>query len=116
MTLANTQKNEVLIQLGSKEFLTRPTFNFICQIEDYFNQSLRELGNSGVVNGNMKAAEMVVIIAAGIEAAGGKVDKEEIQQAIVDAGTSGALIEVGRLIMAAFSGPKINVPEDTKKK
>jgi len=116
MTLPNKQRNELTVTLGDKSYLVKPTFNFIAQIEDYFDAPLTEIVLSKLQSGRIKIAEIATIIAAGIEGAGGKADHEEIREAIADVGTLVAIDAIAQLLTNSFSGPKLNTKSDDKKK
>ncbi len=106
-TLPNKQRNELTITLDGKDYLVRPTFNFICQVEDYFNAPLTTVVLEKLESGKITARELVVIIQAGIEAAGGKVTEEELQEAIMNTGTVDAIKQIVPLLLTAFSGPAV---------
>lgn len=114
-TLPNKQRNELVIKLGDKEFLVKPTFNFIVAIEEYFDLPMTSIVLDRLRSGRVKAHELATIVAAGVEGAGGKVDLEEIQEAIFDAGTLRATESISELLVTCFSGPKINKQDDKKK-
>lgn len=116
MTLPNKQRNELTVILGDKTYLVKPTFNFIAQIEDYFDEPLTEIVLGKLQTGRIKVSEIATIIAAGIEGAGGTPDLEEIKEAIADAGTIVAIDAIAQLLTNSFSGPKINTKSTDKKK
>lgn len=102
--VANPQRNEVVVTIGDKEFLTRASFTFIAEIEEYFDAPLASIIFDRLQNGKIKIVDLSVIIAAGIRGAGGNISMSEIQEALAEAGTVAATEALVTLIMTAFSG------------
>lgn len=105
MALPNSQRNEVLIKINQHEYLARPTFAFIAEIEEYFDLPLTNIVINKFYNGAaVKVKEIATIIEAGVRAAGGQVDVETLQNDIAEAGTASAIEAVVPLLNRAFGG------------
>lgn len=102
--LANPQRAEAVIKLGTTEFVARPSFSFIAEVEDHFNLPLANIIFDRLQTGNVRAVDIVAIIAAGIRGAGEVPDLGAIQEAIAETGTVEATQALVPLISNAFSG------------
>lgn len=112
--IANPNRNEVVIKLGSKEYLAKASFNFISQMEAYFDLPFIKIANK-VPTFDMKQSDVPAIIVAGIRAAGGTVDQNEIEEAVVEVGFLESIGAISDLLAIGFTGPALNRTDDKKK-
>jgi hypothetical protein len=103
--MTNPARNEVIIRLNNKEYKTRATFNFICEVEDQFDLPLTNIVVERLNTGKVKAKEIAAVIAAGIRATGETVDMDTLTDDIAATGTVVAINEIIPLLMVSFSGP-----------
>ena len=108
MPLPNPNRNEVSLELGSHKFLARASFNFISQLEEYFNIPLTQVVYERLPTGQLYGKDLLVIFAAGIEAAKQEYSEDDLKDAIDEAGVEASIYEAIKLIMAAFKGPQTN--------
>lgn len=99
-TVPNKQRNEHLIELGDKSFVCKLTLSNIVEIEDYFDKTIFELvqlldQGKFRVNQIIKVLEICCVNETPIE---------EIESAVLDAGTLVALTAITPLLLSAFAG------------
>lgn len=104
MALANPQRNEIVIKLNGHDYLVRPTFNFIAEIEELFDAPLTEIVLTKLQSGRVKTREVAAIIEAGARAAGQTVDEEALQNDIAETGAIESINQVVPLLLRAFQG------------
>lgn len=102
--MANNQRNEVEITLADKKYKLRPTFEAVAEIEDYFDMGMYELISTKLERGKIKIKGLREIIIQGIKGAEGKVDIDEINEAIIKAGTGPTTTQLIPFIVESFSG------------
>lgn len=108
MTLPNPKRNEVTIELAEHKFIAKATFNFIAQVEEYFKMPLTQIVYERLPTGQLFGQDLLVIFAAGIEAAKQTYTEDDLKEAINEAGVEASVYEAVKLIMAAFKGPQTN--------
>jgi len=98
--MANPYRNEVSVTLNGTEYLLRPTFTCLAEIEEQIGKTIFQFMAYFLANG-IKAKDAYFILECGIKAAGGKVDKEELQRNMSEGGLNGVVSAIDSFLNAA---------------
>lgn len=112
--MPNKFRNEVSFTLGDHEYLARPTFKAIAEIESKMGKTLSEFIldiSRGVVSIN----EVYIILYETIKAYGNGIKADELAEDIMANGTQEAAEAAAYVALTAFKGPQED-DEGSKKK
>lgn len=101
--IPNKQRNEVVIKLAGREFLCRPTIEFMTKVEDICDLPIAVICDQ-LRTAQLRLKHAVAIIKLGIECADQPLNEDELNAAVEEAGSILTLTEVVPLVLNAFGG------------
>ncbi len=99
----NKARGEVTLSLGGRDWVLRPTFQALCEIESELGEGLIALVRR-LAAGSVGVRDVAVIVHAGIKAVEKKPPSyDKVGQMVIEAGIVGLLGPLGEFLGAAFS-------------
>ena len=99
----NKARGEVTLSLGGRDWVLRPTFQALCEIESELGEGLIALVRR-LAQGSVGVRDVAVIVHAGIKAVEKKPPSyDTVGQMVIEAGIVGLLGPLGEFLGAAFS-------------
>ncbi len=101
----NKARGEITLSLGGRDWVLRPTFQALCEIESALGEGLIALVRR-LAQGSVGVRDVAVIVHAGIKAADKKPPSyDTVGEMVIEAGIVGLLGPLGEFLGAAFSDP-----------
>jgi len=99
----NKARGEITLSLGGRDWVLRPTFQALCEIESELGEGLIALVRR-LAQGSVGVRDVAVIVQAGIKAVEKKPPSyDKVGEMVIDAGIVGLLGSLGEFLGAAFS-------------
>ena len=99
----NKARGEITLTLGGRDWVLRPTFQALCEIESELGDGLIALVRR-LAQGSVGVRDVAVIVHAGIKAVEKKPPSyDKVGQMVIEAGIVGLLGPLGEFLGAAFS-------------
>lgn len=100
---ANRLRGEVAIRLGGRDYVLRPTFQALCEIETRTGRGIVALARRTAA-GDVGVAETAAIVTAGLRAAGEPATFDTVGRLILEAGLAACVPAVTAFLTAALGG------------
>ena len=111
--MANPHRGDVPITLKhhgtDREFVMRPTFGAIAEIEQATGRGLIALARSAMA-GDVALSTMAVVVTAGLKAAGEPAKAATVGEMVFEAGALATLPAVGQFLTNALTGGRERGP------
>lgn len=102
--MTNTPRGDIAITLDKQDYLIRPTFQALCEIEAATGKPILSLAEI-MADGKITLTEMAAIIEAGIKAGSYvSVNKEVIGKEMLKMGITGVLAVISNFLHIALTG------------
>jgi len=100
---ANRLRGEVAIRLGGRDYVLRPTFQALCEIETRTGQGIVALARRTAA-GDVGVTETAAIVTAGLRAAGEPAAFDTVGRLILETGLAACVPAVTAFLTAALGG------------
>lgn len=101
--MANPHRGEVAVTLGDREYVMRPTFEAMAQIEEELGAGLVAIA-SRLHSGQYGARDVAAVLIAGIKAERGRMRRDTVQNAIVAQGVLAFAVPVATFLGNCLTG------------
>ena len=123
--MANRQRGEVEIELAGKQYLLRPTFEALCELEDRSSTSILEIVSS-MEGGKIRLKELTLVIWAGLFGADPttKLELKDVGDLVLRTGLTDVVQQedkdgrnplVDFLVNGVLGGEKVEAQKDSPK-